>query len=131
MKNTKQKELIFQNVKSRFDHPSAEDVYHSLKCLHPTLSLATVYRNLNQFSESGMIRKIEIPNASDRFDGTMESHDHAICLTCGKVVDIPSQITKKPKSIKVEGFKVQEIQFLALGQCQECQEAKKQFRAMA
>ena len=131
MKNTKQKQVIYENIKSRFDHPSAEDVYHSLKEEHTALSLATVYRNLNQFAQSGLINKIEVPNASDRFDATMEAHDHAICLTCGKVMDIPCQVNKKPKSIKIEGFKVQEIQFLALGQCQDCLISNKKTKTMA
>ena len=45
---SKQRELIFNNLKHRYDHPTAEMIYQDLKVDYPHLSLGTVYRNLNQ-----------------------------------------------------------------------------------
>ena len=44
----KQRVLILNNLKNRYDHPTAEMIYQDLKVDYPHLSLGTVYRNLNQ-----------------------------------------------------------------------------------
>lgn len=126
MKQTRQKTMIYEAVINRCDHPSAEDIYNELKPEHPSLSLATVYRNLNTFALKGMIRKIAVPNAQDRFDGCMEAHEHAICSHCGKIVNVANTVAKKPRSLRVSDFKVQEIHMLIYGVCKDCQGKNKE-----
>ena len=48
----------------------------------------TVYRNLSQLVTEGRIRKIDVPNGPDRYDGCVRPHEHLFCDGCGKVVDI-------------------------------------------
>lgn len=120
MKQTKQKSLILEAVSNRFDHPTAETIYNELKMDYPNLSLATVYRNLNTFAEKGKIKKIEIPNAKDRFDATLKAHDHALCSSCGKILDAHSNAVRKPRSLHVDGFKVEEVSILYHGICEDC-----------
>jgi Fe2+ or Zn2+ uptake regulation protein len=55
IRHSKQRDAIFDNLCSRYDHPTAEDIYFSLKPKIPALSLATVYRNLSQLVEDGKI----------------------------------------------------------------------------
>lgn len=104
---------------NRNDHPTAEMIHQELSLLDPHLSLATVYRNLNSFVMKGKIRKIEIPNAKDRYDWKMMQHDHALCMSCGCLMDVPPIKSKKIKEI--DGFKVQEVNILYKGKCQACQ----------
>ena len=54
----------------------------------PKIAVGTVYRNLNELAEVGIIRKIEVPNAPDRFDKTVAPHEHLICPECGAVEDL-------------------------------------------
>lgn len=119
MKQTRQKTMILNQVMNRSDHPTAEMIHQELSLLDPHLSLATVYRNLNTFVMKGKIRKIEIPNAKDRYDWKMMHHDHALCTNCGRLMDVPSNKIKKTKII--DGFKVVEVEVLYRGKCQECQ----------
>ena len=123
MKQTRQKTLILNQVSNRTDHPTAEMIHSELSLIDPHISLATVYRNLNAFAMKGKIRKIELPNAKDRFDWDLHHHDHALCLCCGNVVDIESKHVRK-RHMMLEGFKVQEIELLYKGVCQECQNKK-------
>ena len=58
-------------MKKSSAHPTAEDVYASLKQENPRLSLGTVYRNLSQLAERGEINRLKMPNGGDRFDGKM------------------------------------------------------------
>ena len=126
MKQTKQKTLILNAVLKREDHPTAQMIYNEIKEECPNISLATVYRNLNTFAENGKIRKIAIPNAKDRFDYMVKTHDHAVCRECGKVINAPSDIVRKPRSLKLDGFKVEDVSILYSGICEECQQKHKQ-----
>ena len=106
MKYSKQREMILDYVKKNLVHPTANHVYSSLKKEHPNLSLGTVYRNLNQLAELGMIQKIEVAGAPDRFDGNITPHYHAICVKCNEMFDFqidPKQLDLT-SAIKGEGF---------------------------
>ena len=69
-------------------HPTAEELYQRLKPDNPALSLATVYRNLRQLEACGRLRRVAVPDGSDRYDGRLDPHEHMICETCGRAVDL-------------------------------------------
>ena len=58
MKYSKQRELILKTLQENVIHPTADEIYHLARKEMPSLSLATVYRNLNQLAENNVIRKI-------------------------------------------------------------------------
>lgn len=87
-KHSKQRDAIFENLRSRKDHPTAEEIYLSLKPAMPAISLATVYRNLAQLENEGLILRLG-SGGSARYDGDTDPHYHLLCLGCGRVFDIP------------------------------------------
>lgn len=87
-RHTVQKELVLAAVRSMRSHVTAEEVYKYIYKEHPSVSKGTVYRNLNLLAEEGEIRKVEIPEGSDRFDFTVDEHYHIVCLGCGNVFDV-------------------------------------------
>ncbi len=88
MKFSKQREMILNHVRCYPVHPTADQVYTALKVDNPSLSLGTVYRNLNLLSEMGELLKIRIADGSDRFDGRTDRHFHMVCDKCSKVFDV-------------------------------------------
>ncbi len=68
-------------------HPTAEDVYSEVVKQIPTMTLATVYRNLHKLADSGEILKIEV-NGEYHFDGDTCYHQHCVCKSCGKITDM-------------------------------------------
>ncbi|MBW2967650.1 transcriptional repressor [Candidatus Woesearchaeota archaeon] len=84
---THQKMKILEHLRSVKTHPTAEMVYDAVRKEIPSLSLATVYRNLNSMAERGDILKLEI-NGEFRFDGDTCHHQHCVCRKCGKVIDV-------------------------------------------
>ena len=86
--NTKQKTLVLEVVRENCEHKTAEDIYIAAKARMPQIAMGTVYRNLAQLVSDGIVRKLEIPNAPDRYDGCTECHEHLYCLGCGKVLDV-------------------------------------------
>lgn len=84
---SRQRELIYNCLQSTKIHPTAETIYQTLKPEHPKLSLGTVYRNLNQLSEAGLIARMPFP--VERFDADTTPHAHFCCEKCGQVFDVP------------------------------------------
>lgn len=86
-RHSKQRDAVLANLCSRCDHPTAEEIYFSLKSSMPALSLATVYRNLAALESAGKIIRIEAGGTA-RYDGNMAHHYHLTCLGCGGIFDI-------------------------------------------
>lgn len=59
MNYSRQREVILQTLKDNVVHPTAEYLYAILKEKEPNMSLATLYRNLNQLADNGIIKKID------------------------------------------------------------------------
>ena len=87
LKSSKQRDAVLANLQSRYDHPTAEDIFLAVKDVIPTISLATVYRNLKLLEGEGLILKIPT-GESDRFDGHTHGHYHLTCINCRGVVDL-------------------------------------------
>ena len=125
MKYSRQRELICQKVCERPLHLTAEAVYNALKEENPKLSLGTVYRNLNALCENGMLTRVEVPKGPERFDGNLHPHDHLICECCGKVVDIPEEITVDLSQVeKATGLSITGHSTIYKGLCTDCKSKK-------
>ena len=122
-RHSKQRDAILENLRSRYDHPTAEDLYFSLKPKIPALSLATVYRNLALLESENKIQRFG-SGGTARYDGNISPHYHLSCLDCGGVFDIfmdeidLTQTAKKHFSGKVIS---QSVMFS--GYCPECSKA--------
>lgn len=89
MKNySRQREEILKVVKNSYNHPTAEEIYMTVKAKDPAVSRSTVYRNLGLLVKNNMIKQISMKVGPDRYDYIRETHSHAICVKCGKVFDI-------------------------------------------
>ena len=89
MKYSRQRELILKTLKENCIHPTAEQLYELIRREEPTVSLATVYRNLNLLAENGMVKKIEGLDGTAHFDHQTFDHYHFICTKCNRVIDKP------------------------------------------
>lgn len=126
-RNTIQRSLVFEAVNKLQSHATADEIYEKVVTEHPNVSRATVYRNLKLLSETGYIRKIEIPGGADRFDHMCHDHCHVKCEKCGRVFDVDMEyITGIEKNIKDDrGFKFTGYDILFRGVCPDCQGSQK------
>ena len=119
MNYSKQREIVYNTLKENVVHPTAEYVYDVLKKDNPNISLATVYRNLNQLAKLGKIKKIEGLEQSVHYDHNTHEHYHFICDSCKKVYDIDASITfdeNTQQEFTIHGY---DIAFHGL--CKNCQ----------
>src|SRR6184192_218166 len=73
-------------------HPTALEVYESVRRARPRIGLATVYRILHQLTEQGLIKELGQDVECSHYDANTHRHDHAICTGCGALLDIPLNI---------------------------------------
>ncbi len=92
-RNTKQKDTILRSLQNRTDHPSADELYEEVRKELPRISLGTVYRNLMNLSEAGEIRVLDTGSGHRRFDPDTSDHAHFRCLRCGRVEDVPGDVS--------------------------------------
>ena len=92
MNYSRQREVILDTLKSNVVHPTAEYLYAVLKEKEPNISLATLYRNLNQLADNGVIKKIDGLETSSHFDHNIHEHYHMICDKCRRVLDVSSEV---------------------------------------
>lgn len=88
IKQSKQRDLIRAYMKQMDGHVSAEKIFEDLKQAGHTISLATVYRNLNILSQLNEIKKIAHPVNGYVYDKTCTPHDHMYCVKCGAFLDV-------------------------------------------
>lgn len=127
MRFSRQRELIYKTVCEKISHPTADDVYNLLKPEHPELSLATVYRNLNQLVTNGNLAYVAIPNSPGRYDSTTEKHHHMACVVCHNIFDIDEHIIPNINQI-VSDHTEHEIRsntIMFYGTCSKCKNNKK------
>jgi len=92
MNYSKQREIILETLKNNVVHPTAEYLYSVLKKDCESISLATLYRNLNLLASNGIIKKIDGLESSSHFDHNVHEHYHFICDKCKKVYDVSADI---------------------------------------
>ncbi len=95
MNRTAQREAILEELRGVTTHPTADELYAALRVRMPKISLGTVYRNLEQLSQAGLVRKLDIAGKQRRFDGDISPHHHLRCRICGRVRDISQELLNK------------------------------------
>ena len=87
-RNTRQRQVILEELRKLGSHPSASELYEAVRRRLPRISLGTVYRNLELLARSGRIQKLEVAGSPSRFDGNLARHCHVRCVRCGRIDDV-------------------------------------------
>ena len=129
-RNSKNRKAILELIRSTKTHPSAEWVYEKLHDNFPKMSLATVYRNIAQLKEAGLIRSLGDIDGHERLDGDLHPHSHAVCVICGKVYDLEMHL---PEIKKTEDDNLRDLEILSADIrvsviCPECKKFKENKR---
>lgn len=124
MKNySRQREEILREIEKMYNHPTAEDIYMTVKGKDPAISRSTVYRNLNLLVEDDRINKISMQAGPDRYDFKRRPHNHIICTRCGKIMDFNYnfELDNLKKILKDQtGIEISEEGIALEGVCDSC-----------
>ncbi|MBX7172729.1 MAG: transcriptional repressor [Pyrinomonadaceae bacterium] len=119
---TKQREVVLQVIRDSEQHLTANEVFDQAKGLLPTISFATVYNSLRYLKDAGHIAEIQFGNGASRFDKMTSRHDHAICVKCGKLVDMELELPAELVKLAAEfsKFKPESLELTLRGLCPDC-----------
>ena len=88
LRMTEQRRVIAQVLQSSDDHPDVEELYARASKVDAGISLATVYRTVKLFEETGILDRLEFGDGRARYeDAEREHHDHLIDINTGKVIE--------------------------------------------
>ena len=125
-KITPQRLAIVKILAGSEGHPSVEDIHNEIKREFPTMSLATVYRNIVLVKSFGEVLELGFPDGSNRYDGNNpDPHPHVICIKCKKIVDpVLDSLDDMKKEVALEtNFKILKHRLDFFGICSNCMAA--------
>ncbi|MCL2008691.1 MAG: transcriptional repressor [Treponema sp.] len=123
-RNTVQRQIILTGLQKLNSHPTIDEVYAEVSKEHPSISKTTVYRNLRQLANDGMIRQVLLPDGLERYDGTTVEHHHFNCTKCNGILDLEIDVLDDidDKVQKKYGFRVERHDLVFSGLCLNCKE---------
>ena len=124
-KLTPQRDAVFQVILAREDHPTANEIFEAARRRLPTISYATVYNSLRYLKEAGLVHEIKFGDSASRYDRETDRHDHAICNSCGKLVDfdLPQTAELMQAAARKSRFKPESVHLTLRGLCVDCRES--------
>ncbi|MGN0345710.1 MAG: transcriptional repressor [Lachnospiraceae bacterium] len=124
LNQSKRRSAILSFLHTRKDHPTAEIIYENVKEIIPSISLGTVYRNLNLLSELGEIKSLQTRDNKIHYDADTSNHQHFICNRCKQISDIFIDMSPQLKiaSESLMPGKMLEYEVYYYGICKQCEE---------
>lgn len=121
-RDTKQRKAILGFLKSTRSHPTADQIYETVRKDIPNLSKGTVYRNLQVLIDNGLVSVLDIRGTLSRYELKQDAHYHFKCETCGRVFDLEEPVDPglDDKISKRTGFMVFGHQTEFRGWCRDC-----------
>jgi len=98
-----------------------DQVYKSLQEKFPSISLATIYKNINSMIDICFVSEVKIPNQKSVFELTKKEHSHVVCSKCNSVMDIDldtSSLMNQAKSLT--SYSLDYSSIVLNGTCPDC-----------
>ncbi len=125
---THQRQVIYEVLAGIEGHPSPEEVYARVKRRIPSISLATVYKNLHLFIDSGIFEQVSMHHGSMRVETNHAAHHHLVCTECKAIMDIDAGLLglSDVQQRLPGGFLVKRLAVDVIGLCGDCQQRQSQ-----
>ncbi len=120
LKLTPQRLAILQYLEGNKEHPSAEDIYRAVRKKFPTMSLATVYSTLSALKNKGSVLELTLDPGKKRYDPETAIHNHLICVSCKRIVDIPENFELNVPDAERREFTIIKSHVEFHGLCPKC-----------
>lgn len=121
-------DAVLQALRSAQTHPTAADLYEQVRRAHPRIGRATVYRALQRLEATGLAVEVGRDSFGRHYDARTDRHDHAVCSTCGQVIDL-LEVSSLPaealaplmEAARQAGFATGTYEIRLYGRCATCQ----------
>jgi Fe2+ or Zn2+ uptake regulation protein len=119
---TEQRAAVYRSLCGNSDHPTADEVFTTVRAEIADISLATVYKALETLVSCGLAAKLTNGDGSARYDPRTDDHFHLRCLHCGTVRDVANADVagSLPTIRPADGFRVEGYRLEVVGICAAC-----------
>jgi Fur family peroxide stress response transcriptional regulator len=111
LRSTPQREVVYQVILEKRDHPTAEEIFARVKAPMPTISLATVYNCLDALVQCGLIKQVNFVREPTRYCPNLHEHAHFHDENTGEIHDvaIPADLTDRLRAVLPSGYTAEHI----------------------
>ena len=126
VKLTDQRKLIAQIMSDARDHPNVDELYKRVSKIDSKISIATVYRTVKLFEESGIINKLNFENNQAVYElSNVEHHDHLVCVKCNIIIEFQDDVIERHQ-LQIANkydFQLTDHSLYLYGLCKNCKES--------
>ena len=121
LKATPQRLEIASTI-DKYGHITIEKLYEIMVEKFNSISLATIYKNINIMMENSFIQEVKIPNNKSVYELSQDSHSHLFCNNCGEVEDIFLDLSNFSNAVtNSTDFNIEKVNVIFSGICKKCQ----------
>ena len=121
LKVTPQRLAILTNMHD-YGHIDIDNLYIEVKKQFSSISLATLYKNINLMIKNTLIKEVKIPALKSRYEIIKETHAHILCTNCHEFEDIKFKCESLFSDVENDtSYKISDSDFIFSGLCQKCQ----------
>ncbi len=119
---TPQRDVLLRVLSETMGHPTADDLVRDVRRVLPSVSHATVYRNVQELVRAGLVGTLERAGSAVQFEVNPDDHHHFVCRGCGQVWDVYlDDFEVRPKrGSALKGFRVDRRDVQLHGVCADC-----------
>lgn len=120
LKITPQRIAVLEVLRGLRNHPSAENILEHLRRMNPHVTIGTVYKILDIFTEKGIIKRVKTDTGHMRYDPVMEKHHHLYCKESERIEDffdedLDTIIEEYLKNKRIPNFRVSDFKLHLTG----------------
>lgn len=117
--------LEIVNVLSTHGHMNINELYTTLLVKFPSISLATIYKNINIMLEKGFLLEVKLSNQKNVFELVKNNHSHVRCVECADIIDIDLNLESILHEVKsISNYKIESNSLIFNGVCPRCSTLK-------
>jgi len=117
---TPQRYAVMAFLTNHEGHPTAAEIFEAVNRFDPRSSRATIYNNLRDLVQAGLVREVAVEGRAARFDAKGSRHHHFICDRCGNVEDIDWYDVPRPIPMSLGKRVLREYELIFRGLCTKC-----------
>ena len=121
LRSTPQRELVFNVLLKKRDHPTADEVFARVKAEMPTISLATVYNCLETLVQCRVVRAVNFERGPTRYCPNQKPHAHFHDESTGSThdIDLPAGLLDQVKTILTNGYDANSVEIIFRGKAKD------------
>ena len=117
LRSTPQREVVYDVLLKKRDHPTADEVFARVKSGLPSISLATVYNCLETLVQCDLVRAVNFERSPTRYCPNLRPHAHFHDEQTGKThdIDLPPELLEKVSSVLPVGYDAKSVEIIFRG----------------